>query len=308
MRIVSLLPSATEICFALGLGDHLVGVTHECDYPPETSRKPKVTRSEANEHLSSSAIDALVRSQLDETGSIYQLDTVILEELQPDVILTQRLCTVCAVSFDYVKEQAKHLSSSPRVINLEPRTLDEVLESIILIGSLCGHRDDAAAYTEELRSRISSVKDRVRPFEKKSVLFLEWIDPPFAAGHWIPELIEIAGGSNTLAFKHFPSRQVTWEQINAQQAEIIVAAECGFTIERQQRDVPMLIENLTYTPEEIWLADGSQYFSRPGPRLVDSIEILAGILHPEIRKEYHKGFLHRKEIEQIVLPEFVSDQ
>jgi iron complex transport system substrate-binding protein len=296
MRIVSLLPSATEICFALGLDDELVGVTHECDYPPAALTKPKITRSKASEHLTSQEIDTLVRSQLDETGSIYELDLDAQEILKPDIILTQRLCTVCAVSFDYVAEQAAKLSTTPRVINLEPRTLDEVFDSIIEVGTLAGKREAACEYVAGLRKRVGDITNEVSNLTKPRVLFLEWADPPFASGHWIPELIELAGGENTKSFKHFPSRQISWQDVNDTKADIIVLAECGFGVQRQVQDAETLKTNLTYTPDEIWIADGSQYFSRPGPRLVESIEILAGILHPELREGKLQSFIEHGEV------------
>jgi iron complex transport system substrate-binding protein len=298
MRIVSLLPSATEICFALGLDKELVGVTHECDYPAAAFAKPKITRSKANEHLSSAEIDALVRTQLDETGSIYELDLQALEDLKPDVILTQRLCTVCAVSFDYVREQAAKISTTPDVVNLEPRTVDEVFDNIITVGNIAQIEHDAREYVVTLRDRIKNIANEVRDLPKPQVLFLEWADPPFASGHWIPELIELAGGINTKSFKHLPSRQISWQDINEIQAEIIIMAECGFGAKRQIQDAETLRTNLTYSPKEIWIADGSQYFSRPGPRLVESLEILAGVLHKEVRKKYLQPFLQRDEVQQ----------
>jgi len=295
MRIISLLPSATEICFALGLDNELVGVTHECDFPPAALTKSKITRSKASEHLSSAEIDALVRSQLDETGSIYELDLEALEYLKPDLILTQRLCTVCAVTFDYVAEQAAKLSTKPQVINLEPRTLDEVFDSIIQVGRLAGEKN-AEEYVLTLRRRVNDLSNEVRNFRKSSMLFLEWTDPPFASGHWIPELIELAGGINTKAYKHFPSRQISWQEVSQANAEIIFIAECGFGVKRQLQDAEKFVQNLTYKPREIWIADGSQYFSRPGPRLIESLEILAGVLHQEIREKTLRRFIQNGEV------------
>jgi iron complex transport system substrate-binding protein len=300
MRIVSLLPSATEICFALGLDAELVGVTHECDYPGAAFTKPKITRSKASESLSSAEIDTIVRSQLDETGSIYKLDLDALENLKPDIILTQRLCTVCAVSFDYVAEQAGKLSTNPKVINLEPRTLGEVFDSITEVGILAGKEEHAKSFVAKLRSRTDQIAAQVREFSKPRTLFLEWADPPFASGHWIPELIEIAGGENTKSYKHSPSRQIGWQDVNEAKAEILILAECGFGVKRQLQDAETLRSNLTYIPEEIWVADGSQYFSRPGPRLVESLEMLAGVLHPEIRDRYLNQFIERQEIHRIL--------
>jgi iron complex transport system substrate-binding protein len=299
MRIVSLLPSATEICFALGLDRELVGVTHECDYPPEALEKPKITRSKASEHLTSAEIDTLVRSQLDETGSIYELDLDALELLKPDLILTQRLCTVCAVSFDFVASVAAELTTTPSVVNLEPRTLDEVFDSIVEVGALAGHRERAEEYVHRLKERVSVIVEDVRGEETPSVLFLEWADPPFASGHWIPELIELAGGKNTKAFKHAPSREISRDAVSAAKADIIVVAECGFGVKRQHQDAQTLQQHLTYQPSTIWIADGSQYFSRPGPRLVESLEILAGIFHPRLREKYLAEFLGRGEVVEL---------
>jgi iron complex transport system substrate-binding protein len=296
MRIVSLLPSATEICYGLGLDEELVGVTHECDFPVAAQSKPKITRSKANEHLTSQEIDSLVRSQLDETGSIYELDLVAIENLKPDIILTQRLCTVCAVSYDYVASEAAKLSTTPKVINLEPRTLDEVFGSIIQVGSLASIENKAKEYVQGLKDRVAAIQTDVAELEKPTVLFLEWADPPFASGHWIPELIELAGGINTKAFKHWPSRQISWDEVNDTKADVIVIAECGFGVQRQIQDAETLKQQLTYAPKAIWVADGSQYFSRPGPRLVESIEILAGILHPELRAIYLEKFMEAGEV------------
>jgi iron complex transport system substrate-binding protein len=285
MRIVSLLPSATEICFALGLEDKLVGITHECDYPPAAFQKPQVTSSRTHEGLTSREIDNLVRSQLDATGSIYELSFDKLEALRPDLILTQRLCTVCAVSIDQVREIAAKLSTTPEVINLEPKSLDEVFETIERVAELTGSANGGKV-VEGLKTRVKRVKQSVEGLPKPKVLILEWVDPPFASGHWIPELVQIAGGENTVAFKHAPSREIAWERVMDSDAEIIVVAECGFGIQRQEEDIRILVNRISPAKPELWVCDGSQYFSRPGPRLVDTLEMLAGILHKELREEY----------------------
>ena len=297
MRIVSLLPSATEICFALGLGDELVGVTHECDFPPAALTKPQITSSRTHEGLSSKEIDTLVRSQLDSTGSIYELDFDKLELLHPDVILTQRLCTVCAVSIDQVREMAAKLSTTPQVENLEPKSLEEVFETIERVAKIAGSPNGEAVIVG-LRERVENVRRKVAGLRKQRALVLEWVDPPFASGHWIPELVEIAGGENTMAFKHAPSREVTWESVARSGAEIVVVAECGFGVERQKQDLKILVDRLTTSPE-IWICDGSQYFSRPGPRLVDTVEMLAGIFHPELRDEMFAKFRSGYDFEKV---------
>ena len=322
-RIVSLLPSATEIVFALGLGDSLVGVTHECDYPAPALQKPHITRSKLPDGLESAEIDEIVRSQLDQIGSIYELDLEKLEALRPDIVLTQQLCTVCAVSFDYVAEEAAKLSSSPKVVNLEPKTLSEVLESIRTVALLSGTLERATKLINDLEERIFTVRKKVAGLKTPRVQVLEWIDPPFAAGHWIPELVEIAGGENNVAFMHAPSRQVSWERLAEKQPEIIVVAECGFSVERQRIDIRILQEQYREallnvksrtgsdganhfaqasdgapSMPEIWICDGSQYFSRPGPRLVDTVEMLTGIFHRELRDESLAKFRNGHDFEQ----------
>lgn len=297
MRIVSLLPSATEICYALGLDEQLVGVTHECDYPPEALNKPKITASQSHDGLTSREIDDLVRSQLDHTGSIYELDLVKLEELKPDLILTQRLCTVCAVSFDFVKSEAAKLSTKPQVINLEPFTLGEVLDTIKEVASLTGTHGESAV--DALKKRRDHVIAAVSSLPQPRAMVLEWIDPPFASGHWIPELTELAGAIDVLGFKHAPSQQVTWEAVREAKPDIIVVAECGFGVERQLQDLQTLYDNLGDWKPEVWVSDGSQYFSRPGPRLIDTLEILAGIFHPELREQFHSRFVIDKDVRRI---------
>jgi len=298
MRIVSLLPSATEICFALGLGDELVGVTHECDYPAAALAKPKVTASSANNGLSSREIDELVRSQLDNSCSIYTLDEAKLEELKPDLILTQRLCTVCAVSIDTVREVAGRISSKPRVENLEPKNMAEVFETFRRIARISGKMNSASGKIVALEERLKHVRKLTKGKDKPRVLILEWIDPPFASGHWIPELVEIAGGENTMAYKWEHSREISWNDVREAGADILISAACGFGISRQKKEAEIIFAQLglsglsgeTIGGPKVWICDGSQYFSRPGPRLVDTAEILALIMHPELGVEYGKKF------------------
>ncbi len=313
-RIVSLLPSATEILFALGLDEQIAGVTHECDYPAAALAKPRITTSKANESLTSREIDALVRLQLDTTGSIYELDMAKLERLKPDLILTQQLCTVCAVSFDFVRDEAAKLSTMPEVVNLEPKTVGDVLDSIRLVGKLSGVPEVAERVAGELQSRIDAIERSVLGLKQPRVIVLEWVDPLFASGHWIPELVERAGGINALAFKHAPSREVTWDKVLASQPDVVVIAECGFSVERQRQDADFLLSRMDlewvglHRPEqgstdpkgfagsetpEVWVCDGSMYFSRPGPRLVETLELLAGILHPELRAHWHAKFSNK---------------
>jgi iron complex transport system substrate-binding protein len=298
-RIVSLLPSATEICFALGLDENIVGVTHECDYPASAQSKPQITRSKTTAALTSREIDTLVRSQLDETGSIYELDLEMLEALRPDIILTQQLCTVCAVSFDYVAEQAATLTTVPQVINLEPKSLEDVFHSIARVAALVGQPEKAEAMLSGLRTRVDHVREAVALLPKRKAMVLEWIDPPFASGHWIPELVALAGGENTIGFLHAPSREVSWEKILASLPEVLIVAECGFGVERQLQDIDFLLSRVGSDIPEIWVCDGSQYFSRPGPRLVDTLEMISGILHVELREQMLSKFQNTKDIVRI---------
>lgn len=310
MRIVSLLPSATEICYALGLEDEVVGVTHECDYPPEVSKKPRVTKSRKMEGLSSSEIDNLVRSQLDTaaggSGSLYSLSFDMLNALEPDLILTQRLCTVCAVSIDTVREMAARLDKPARVENLEPKTFEDVIETIRRVRELAAPEQATSRNLfGDIRQRVQRVREAVAELPKPRVVVLEWVDPPFASGHWIPELVEMAGGENVLGFKHAPSREVSWDRVIAAEPDVIVIAECGFGVERQRKDIKIFWERIrsaehgfTAMPE-LWVCDGSQYFSRPGPRLVDTLELLAGILHLPVRDEFLSKYESGKDFESI---------
>src|SRR5581483_11632552 len=283
MRIVSLLPSATEICFELGLGRFLVGVTHECDYPDRALRKAKVTASKTHDGLSSKEIDRAVRSQLESSESLYSLDVPLLEALDPELIITQRLCTVCTVTIDTVREIAAKLPSKPQVESLEPRTMREVFQTFRRIAQILGRLDECSKKIAALEARYRNVGYLTRELDHPRVLVLEWIDPPFASGHWIPELVEKAGGINTIAFKGTPSREISWDDVRKADPDVIVIAACGFGIERQKQEIEIILHELrlsAFTREAIhapklWICDGSQYFSRPGPRLVDTTELLA---------------------------------
>ncbi len=300
MRIVSLLPSATEICFALGLGDSVVGVTHECDFPREALTKPKVTSSRTHQGLSSQEIDRMVRGQLQNGESLYALDAAKLEELKPDIILTQQLCTVCAVSIGQVQRIASQLSTKPRVVNLEPRNMKEVFQSFRKIAEICGVLEQAASTISAFEARYRNVKRLVRRMELRipKVQVLEWIDPPYASGHWIPELVGNAGGETVIGFKEKPAQEVKWEQVWESNPDFIVIAACGMAVEWQKKEAEIILRRLGLTglaresigAPSIWICNGSDYFSRPGPRLVDTTEMLAGILHPELRPQYGPRF------------------
>jgi len=288
-RIVSLLPSATEIICELGLGDRLVGVTHECDWPPFVRDLPKVTRTAIPHEATSREIDALVRERLEDEKALYSLDMEALARLRPDLIVTQALCDVCAVSEAEVRAAACALPGQPKVIDLEPMRLAEVFESLHIVAQAAGVTHSAEAAVARLESRVTAVSRRSASIEDRpSVVFLEWIDPPFCAGHWTPELIGLAGGIESIGQEGRPSRTIAWDEIVRADPEVLVLASCGFDVPRIRQDVPFLTGNPGFGDlscvrnGRIFLIDGSAYFNRPGPRLVDSLEILANALHPGI--------------------------
>ena len=290
LRIVSLLPSATEIICALGLERQLVAVTHECDYPAAVLRKPHITRSRLPLNLSSHDIDLAVRSQLDsDAHSLYSIDRQLLAELGPDLIITQKLCEVCAVSYDEVLEAVRSLPRQPVVMNLEPMSLAEVLSDIERVGEVAGHPDRARELVASLQRRVDAVTSAVgEATSVPRVGFLEWIDPLFCAGHWNPELIALAGGVDGLGRLHQPSVRIEWEKVVAFAPEVLLISCCGFSAERASQDLAVLeampgFGNLPCVRSgRIHVVDGAAYFSRPGPRLVDSLELLAHLVHPEV--------------------------
>jgi iron complex transport system substrate-binding protein len=289
MRIVSLLPSATEIVCALGLDEQLVGVTHECDYPPWVVSLPRVTRTLIPHDATSARIDELVRERLKTQRALYLLDLPKLERLRPDLIVTQALCDVCAVAEDEVRAATCALPGRPRVLNLEPQTLAEVLESIRQVGRAAGCPGKADTVVHGLQERIHGVIARSAGLaHRPRVALLEWIDPLFSCGHWSPELVRLAGGEEGLSREGQPSRTLSWAEVLTWQPEVLFVACCGYGIERTLQDVPLLRVHEGWhdlpcvRSGRVYVTDGSAYFSRPGPRLVDSLEILAHALHPHV--------------------------
>lgn len=289
MRIVSLLPSATEILALVGLQENLVGVSHECDYPRTVSALPHVTRSAIHGGLPSVAIDQRVREQLKDEKALYHLNMELLHELKPDLIVTQALCDVCAVAATEVDAAACLLPGNPRVINLEPMCLQEVFDTIALVGEETGRQKEAKKALAGLNARVDGVRELSAGLplsEKPRVAFLEWISPLFNAGHWTPELIDYAGGIDCLGRKHQPSHTVSPEELVDSGADVLFVAQCGFKEQRCRQDLPALaeIEGIRGLPcvrnDRLYYTDGNAYFSRPGPRLVDSLEIMAHCLHP----------------------------
>ena len=289
MRIVSLLPSATEIVAVLGLADQLVGISHECDYPEEIRDRPRVTRCEIHgTDFPSPAIDAWVRDTLAARGTLYTLDEALIRELQPDLILTQQLCDVCAVNYGSVAAFAATLPARPRLINLEPSQLADIYSDIRLVAQACAVPARAEAVIAELQRRVDSVVSRVsRAADRPKCFLMEWVEPPYCGGHWNPELVQLAGGIDPIGRKGEPSRRVPWEEIQRADPDAILLACCGFGVERTLRESAMLAgkpewEGLRAVRQDhVYVADANTYFSRPGPRIVDSLEMLAHMLHPE---------------------------
>jgi iron complex transport system substrate-binding protein len=289
-RIVSLLPAATEIAAALGLIEQVVGVSHECDYPSAANDRPRVTHSPIHRAgLTSSEIDAWVQQALRENGTIYTIDEPLLRELRPDVILTQKLCDVCAVGYGTVARLAATLPGPPSLVNLDPSSLADIFENIRQVAATCDVPARAGEVVEQLITRLESVRERVANVTHRPCCFLmEWVDPPFCAGHWGPELVEIAGGIDVLGRKHQKSAQIEWQQVLQARPEVIVLALCGYEASRAERDLELLrayphFDTLPAARDNrIHIVDANAYFSRPGPRIIDSLELLAGILHPKL--------------------------
>jgi len=290
MRIVSLLPSTTEIVCALALEDSLVGITHECDYPPSVVDKPRLTASRiSQETMSSKEIDHAVRSQLDGHGSIYDLDEDRLRALNPDLILTQELCDVCAVSYRTVERAARMFETDVRVVSLEPNTIGDIFENIRLVGELTARKSEAGRLINDLTSRLDRIREVTARIDRRPrTLMLEWLEPAFAPGHWVPEQVAIAGGDPGFGQAGRRSTTTTAEEICAYAPEVVVLIPCGYYKEDILRQLPNA--NLpagwddlpAVRTGEVWATDATSYFSRPGPRVVEGVEILARILHPEV--------------------------
>ena len=283
MRIVSLLPSATEIVCALGLENQLVGVTHECDFPPSVRDKPVVTSSALTEVRpagTSADIDRHIRHLVHQGSSIYNLDADRLHELDPDLILTQELCEVCAVSYPIVERAARRLQGETELVSLEPESLDDVFDNIRTIGGLTDREGRAESVVAALNSRVDVVRQRVRDQPTRRTLCLEWVDPLYNCGHWTPQLVELAGGKDLLGTAGKPAHPVDHQALDALDPEVIIVMACGFSLDRSLAEVRRVEATIPTHGAELWVADGNAYFSRPGPRLIDSLEILAGILHP----------------------------
>jgi iron complex transport system substrate-binding protein len=282
MRIASLVPSATEALFALGLGDQVVAVTHECDHPPEVLGLPRLTRSVIPSGLEPGEVDARVRELTGRGEALYQLDEPALAHLAPDLIVTQALCAVCAVSYDDVRAVAERLDSRPDVISLDPGTLGEVLDDLGRLGEATDARESGEVLVLELQARLNRVRDRVAGAPRPRVVALEWLDPPYAGGHWVPEMIALAGGRSVVGEAAHDSRAVSWAELEAARPEVVVVMPCGLYVEEAAEQALARRERLeSLGAERIYAVDAASSFSRPGPRLVEGAELLAHLLHPD---------------------------
>jgi iron complex transport system substrate-binding protein len=287
MRIASLVPSATELLCALGLRDSVVAVTHECDYPEGIELLPHLTRSVIPEDLSPAEIDAAVREHTGKGEALYELDENLLHELEPDLIVTQALCEVCAVSFDDVRAVADRLPSKPNVVALDPSTLGEVMGDIRTLAQATDQKDAGVELVRQLAERIDRVKLAVHGADSRPrVLALEWLDPPFIGGHWVPQMIELAGGIDAVGFPGERSREASWQELEASQPDIVVSMPCGYYAERAAHEVMEHRDEVSRLGAgSVVAVDAAAYFSRPGPRLVDGVELLGHIIHPELVPE-----------------------
>ncbi len=296
MRVVSLLPSATEILFAIGAGDQVVGVTHECDYPDEARTRPHLTSSLLPHELDAAGIDRHVRASVHAGSSLYGLDDTKLAALEPDLIVTQELCAVCAVSYDIVERAVKRLrgpspsSGHARVVSLEPSSLEDVFSTIAFLGELVGARDGASRVLAQLRARVDALRERVAGRARERVLVLEWTDPPMSGGHWTPGLVELAGGEAVLGNPGANSRVLAWGEIAAVDPDVVIVAPCGFDLDRALSEIAAL------PPEKArafaglravragraYAMDGNAFVNRPGPRLVDTAELFASAIAGEL--------------------------
>ena len=282
MRIASLVPSATEMLFALGLGDSVVAVTHECDFPAEAASKPHLTRSIIPEGLEAGEIDAAVREAVGAGRHLYELDEPALAGQRPDLIVTQAVCEVCAVSYDDVVAVAARLPSGPEVLSLDPSTLDEVLADVTRLGGAAAVPERAADLRDQLERRLEAVRKATADAIRPRVLALEWLDPPFIGGHWVPEMIEAAGGEDVLGAAGEKSRTASWEELAAAEPGVVVAMPCGWDAPTARTEVSKRAAEVAATgAERIWAVDAAASFSRPGPRLVEGTELLAHLLHPD---------------------------
>jgi iron complex transport system substrate-binding protein len=283
VRVVSLLPSATEIVFALGRGDELVGVTFECDFPPAARDRRIVSTSALPQGLSPREIDAVVSERIAAGEDLYRLDEGAFSDLDPDVVLTQDLCAVCAVDVDRVDDALAHLGCTAQVVTLDPATLDAVLDSIADVGTALGAEAEARDLVRSLRGRLDKLGRVVASAPRTAVLVLEWTDPPFSAGHWVPDLVTAGGGRAVMANPGADSQRLNWDAVSTAPAEVVIVAPCGYHLGPAYEHAAELVAGRRLPGDaQVWAVDADSYFVRPGPRLVDGAELMGQILHPEL--------------------------
>jgi iron complex transport system substrate-binding protein len=281
MRIVSLLPSTTEILFDIGAGDDVVGVTFECDHPAEARSRTIVSTSAMPEGLTPAEIDAFVADAMRRGVDLYHLDAGALSGLDADLVVTQDLCAVCAVDVSVVDEALAHLGCTAEVLTIDPHTMEEVLGSVATLGKATGTENRADSLVTSLRARLEEVRRRTAGRRRPRTLVLEWTDPPFAPGHWVPEMVSLAGGSSALGTAGEKSYRVTWDAVHEASPEVVVCAPCGYGLEQSVALARDLLDAGVLPDVPVWAVDANASFARPGPRLVDGVEALAGILHPD---------------------------
>ena len=283
MRIASLVPSATEMLFAVGLGDSVVGVTHECDYPPQARELPHLTRTVLREGLDAGQIDAAVKATVSEGRALYELDGELLAELAPDLIVTQAVCEVCAVSYEDVVAVAARLESRPRVLQQDPSTLAEMLEDVLRLGEAAAIEPAAHELRGELEGRLASVRAAVAGAAAPRVIALEWLDPPYVGGHWVPEMISIAGGEDVAGPPGLKSPEVGWGALAGLNPDVVVSMPCGWYVEQARAQTLEHWERVAALgADRVFAVDAASTFSRPGPRLIDGVELLGHLLHPDL--------------------------
>jgi iron complex transport system substrate-binding protein len=283
MRIASLVPSATEMLFALDLGESVVAVTHECDYPPQARSLPHLTRTVLPPGLGASEIDAAVKATVADGRALYELDEERLAELAPDLIVTQAICDVCAVSYEDVVAVAARLPGEPTVLQQDPSTLGEMLEDVIRLGEATSLESEAHLMRGELEGRLASVRAAVSGASPPRVIALEWLDPPFVGGHWLPEMISIAGGEDVAGPPGLKSPEVGWGALSGLRPDVVIAMPCGWNAsESHDQAVEHWDRIVRLGAGRVYAVDAASTFSRPGPRLIDGVELLGHILHPDL--------------------------
>ena len=301
MRICSLLPSATEVIALLGLSDELVGISHECDYPPSVKNVPSMAEPMIPPHgLSSDDIDRQVHQLVASGQRLYRLNDQLLRQAQPDLILSQDLCHVCAVTPDQLHEALCAMPQQPTLLTLNPSTVHDVIDDVIRIGDAAGRSAEGRRLAAQLRDRLTAIQFRVQnSSHRPRVVCIEWLSPLYVAGHWVPEMVQLAGGQDVLAQPGSSSRVVIWDEILNAAPEVLIVMPCGFSVERTHTELLELMQQpgqwrlSTDLAQHTFLVDASSYFSRPGPRLIDGIELLAAILHPSDHNHIHESMACR---------------